>query len=411
MTVTAINHVRNGNGDGDVPLTLAAALAAFQARIPTIRKDQVGVVKSDKGNYKYAYADLSDITEVAMPLLASVGLSWSCKPTMIRDEHGPRFALVYALRHVNGEVDAGEWGLPDPVQTPPQKMGGLISYSRRYAFCAVTGIAPGGDDDDAQASSRREQPAPDAPDWNGEFQRMQRARDAEGLKELWRKLNHANPNARSLLERIAAAVKQIESAQDGAQRPQGRPAATETPAQPDEAASGAASGPDGPVPDESPAREAETAPQAEAGAAGDFQMPVPPPGADQAPPAQQAHHRAIMKVLGDVQGWGRVGDDGRHAFFAGMLRRDIPSQTKVTTPEAAWILQTLARAKKDGQLGVLVYAAMGRELPTDPHEGLPDPRAEEEAWHEKSHPIWRLAQLDTEPRAEDCSVCAARTRR
>lgn len=127
--------------------SLAEALAAFQAEIPTVRKGNTADVKSDRGSYSYSYADLSDITEKAMPLLGKHGLSFTAKPTFVADLG---FVLVYELRHDSGDFDGGTYPLPNP-STPAQQMGSAITYARRYTLCSVTGIAPGGDDDDAGA--------------------------------------------------------------------------------------------------------------------------------------------------------------------------------------------------------------------------------------------------------------------
>ena len=131
--------------------TLAEALAAFQAEVPTIRKDNEARVASQKGSYTYAYADLSDVTEKVMPLLGKHGLSFTAAPTQTK--HG--FVLKYALRHTSGNDLRGTYPLP-PANTSPQALGSAITYARRYALCAVTGVAPGGDDDDAHQA----QPAP-----------------------------------------------------------------------------------------------------------------------------------------------------------------------------------------------------------------------------------------------------------
>ena len=119
----------------------AEALAAFQAEMPTVRKNQ----RANAGNYSYDYADLTDITEAAAPVLARHGLSWTAAPTIT--EHG--FVLRYALLHSAGHREAGDFPLPDPAKFSAQQIGSWLTYARRYALCAVTGIAPGGDDDDA----------------------------------------------------------------------------------------------------------------------------------------------------------------------------------------------------------------------------------------------------------------------
>lgn len=123
----------------------AVALAAFQAELPVIKKDHKASVKSEKGSYSYAYSPLEDISPVAMPLLAKNGLSFTSRPMMT--DHG--FVLRYALLHTAGHREEGDFPLADPSKFDAQKIGSWLTYARRYALCAVTGIAPGGDDDDA----------------------------------------------------------------------------------------------------------------------------------------------------------------------------------------------------------------------------------------------------------------------
>lgn len=127
----------------DAPSGLAAALAAFQAEAPTIAKANT----ADAGNYKYKYADLADVSEKVLPLLGKHGLSFSAKPTLTDDG---RFVLRYRLLHVSGESDGGDYPLSG---NNAQQLGSAITYARRYTLCAITGVAPGGDDDDG-ASAR-----------------------------------------------------------------------------------------------------------------------------------------------------------------------------------------------------------------------------------------------------------------
>ena len=138
----------------------AAALARFQSNLPKIGKDQTATVKSDKGSYTYDYADLALIQSITLPLLTAEGLSFSAKPTLSSDG----FVLRYALRHSGGHEDGGDYPLPDPARSSPQQIGSAITYGRRYTFCAVTGVAPSGEDDDGQtaAESRAVAPKPAA---------------------------------------------------------------------------------------------------------------------------------------------------------------------------------------------------------------------------------------------------------
>lgn len=139
--------------------TLAAALAAFQAELPTVEKGNTARVATKSGpGYTYEYADLSDISPKVLPLLGKHGLSWKTKPTVIDGN----FVLHYALMHELGEADEGIYPLP-PASTAAQTLGGAITYARRYALCAVTGVAPGGDDHDMQPAGAPNPPAAQEP--------------------------------------------------------------------------------------------------------------------------------------------------------------------------------------------------------------------------------------------------------
>jgi hypothetical protein len=134
--------------------TLAAALAAMQAKMPVIEKGRTATVVSQKGSYKYSYAGLDDVARILQPLLAEFGFSFTSRPTL--DPEG-RFVLAYSLLHVSGESLDGAY--PLPPNTAPQAVGSVITYARRYALCAVTG-AVATEDDDGQAASTVERPAP-----------------------------------------------------------------------------------------------------------------------------------------------------------------------------------------------------------------------------------------------------------
>lgn len=129
---------------------LNEALAKFQADLPRVGKDNTARVDhKDGGFHKYKYADLADISSVALPLLGKFGLAFTAKPTTLPNG---AFVLHYKLTHSSGELDEGFYQLPDPGRTDPQKVGSAITYARRYCLCAVTGIHPDGEDDDAAAA-------------------------------------------------------------------------------------------------------------------------------------------------------------------------------------------------------------------------------------------------------------------
>lgn len=152
---------------------LATALAAFQAELPRLRKDETAKVKGESAsgqpvNYTYGYADLAQVSEAVGTCLGKHGLAFTAWPTMT--EKG--FLLTYSLLHEGGEERTGIWPLPDPTRTKPQQLGSAITYARRYAIMAVTGTFPDKEDDDGAAavptshdewaSARPAQPRPQA---------------------------------------------------------------------------------------------------------------------------------------------------------------------------------------------------------------------------------------------------------
>jgi hypothetical protein len=133
---------------------LNAALAKVQKELPKIPKTQTGKVSGiskDTGkpfSYEYKYADLEDVSAAIEPLLGKNGLAF----TSGADTDGQdRMVLDYALLHESGEERIGQFPLwmLIPQRVTAQQLGGLLTYARRYTLCSVTGVAPGGEDNDA----------------------------------------------------------------------------------------------------------------------------------------------------------------------------------------------------------------------------------------------------------------------
>ena len=141
---------------------LAAALAAVQANMPTVHKGNRATVPTKAGgSYSYTYADLSDVTAAALPLLSANGLAWSCTPRS--SERG--WELVGVLLHTSGERLEGV--LPLSGNTP-QEWGSSITYMRRYLLGSMTGLVTDDDDDGSTAqrgAKSRQQPPRKPPLW------------------------------------------------------------------------------------------------------------------------------------------------------------------------------------------------------------------------------------------------------
>ena len=127
--------------------TLAAALVAFQAEMPTVAKTKTANV----GQYRYTYADLADVMEAAAPILTRHGLAYTGSA---RHVDGGRYEVVGILSHESGETREG--ALPLTAGGTPQQMGSAITYARRYLAGLLTGIVTDNDDDGALASSQQE---------------------------------------------------------------------------------------------------------------------------------------------------------------------------------------------------------------------------------------------------------------
>ncbi|MGN6128556.1 MAG: ERF family protein [Humibacter sp.] len=194
----------------------AAALARFQAEVPHIGKDQT----ANTGSYSYAYADLTDITRTSLPLLAACGFAWTARTAVT--EAG--FVLLSSLKHSAGWTETCEWPLPDPARANAQQVGSALTYARRYTFTALTGVAPGGEDDDAQATKDR--PAADAPPpspvvaaKNALWEQAQRLGwDIEQLRE-----RYAQDNGGSVLESASVREMRAYAKQLAKESPSGLP--------------------------------------------------------------------------------------------------------------------------------------------------------------------------------------------
>ena len=129
---------------------LAMALAKAQGEFTKIAKGHVATVTSDKGNYKYGYAELSDYVEVARGPLARNGLAVLQPP--IFDSNG--FVVVETIL-VHGESE--QWMSTElymrPANDRPQTLASTITYARRYAYTAILGLVAEREDDDGQAGN------------------------------------------------------------------------------------------------------------------------------------------------------------------------------------------------------------------------------------------------------------------
>jgi hypothetical protein len=136
---------------------LAKALAAAQAEIEDPHKTKTGKIKgeSKSGNayeYSYKYADIADVLKNVRACLSRHGIAVS-QPTMI---DGNALFIQTKLLHESGQWMASDYPVCN-INGDHQKMGGALTYSRRYALCSMVGVAA---DDDADGQGAAAEPAP-----------------------------------------------------------------------------------------------------------------------------------------------------------------------------------------------------------------------------------------------------------
>ena len=120
------------------PDTASAVVAAY-AELGHVAKD-------GQGNYG-KHATISSVLDAAKPILAKHGLA----VVQTFDDSEPGFVTINTnLIHTSGEQLNGG-GLRMPAPNDPQKVGGAISYARRYALMTFLGLAA--EDDDGQSAS------------------------------------------------------------------------------------------------------------------------------------------------------------------------------------------------------------------------------------------------------------------
>lgn len=140
---------------------VATALAKAQAAFPSIEKNRVAQIRSEKGNYEFHYADLASVLSAVTPSLTAQGIT-----------------LLQPVTNAGGEVrvqtwllhgESGQWirskvlSLTLTKDRPAKELGIAITYLRRYQVGALLGIAPEEDLDDGESQTTPRQEARRAP--------------------------------------------------------------------------------------------------------------------------------------------------------------------------------------------------------------------------------------------------------
>jgi len=121
---------------------IAPALVAALGKLTDVPKNRT----ANTGSYRYTYADLGDVLDMARPILSENGLA----VMQVAEADNAFAAVTTTIIHVSGQFMTSA-PLRLPVGNTPQQAGSAVTYARRYSLMAVLGVA--GDDDDGQAAA------------------------------------------------------------------------------------------------------------------------------------------------------------------------------------------------------------------------------------------------------------------
>ncbi len=177
---------------------LSKALCKAQCGIRPAIKD------SENPHLKSKYADLASCWDACRDALAENGLAVVQIPLATERNE---VQLETILMHESGEFVGGTLSIP-VTKADAQGYGSALTYARRYALCALVGIAPGEDDGDAasKAAPRQNQrPAttpsaqPSGPAAVARTAPRITASQQKELAPIWRKANHPDANVKAWL--------------------------------------------------------------------------------------------------------------------------------------------------------------------------------------------------------------------
>ena len=156
---------------------VAKALAAAQAELKPVLRDKTAEVKSEKGNYKFDYADLASVIEACRSALTKHGIA----VVQGVEVDGGNVKVETRLIHSSGQWLSSTLAMK-ATGDRPQVVGSAITYARRYSLSAMVGLASE-EDDDANAAQGNHgeiggRTSPKPPDTNGSAKQNQAAIDS-----------------------------------------------------------------------------------------------------------------------------------------------------------------------------------------------------------------------------------------
>lgn len=137
---------------------IATALAAAQLEFDAFGRAREVTVKSDKGNYKFAYAPLDVILSAIRPVLSRHGMALTGVTIM-----DGRTLVAVSTRLLHSSGQSLECVVPVVLSDRPknQDVGSALTYARRYGVTTLLCLAADDDDDANQADGNQVQSSRD----------------------------------------------------------------------------------------------------------------------------------------------------------------------------------------------------------------------------------------------------------
>ena len=112
-------------------------------------------VAKSKNGYNYKYAELSQVTDLILPLLAKYNLAVSQLPNTVTENGLTKVVLLTLIMSKDGGILANtlEMGVTiNKGMSLAQSVGSVITYARRYSLTAMFGMAQADDDNSTKST-------------------------------------------------------------------------------------------------------------------------------------------------------------------------------------------------------------------------------------------------------------------
>lgn len=158
---------------------IAPAFIKAQAKIKSALKD------SNNPHFKSKYADFESVVDAYRSAFLEHEIGVIQSPGLLQDG---KMHLVTRLQHSSGEYYEGELSIP-LSKIDAQSYGSAVTYAKRYAVAAMTGVVTS--DDDGNAASEKAEPAFKTAKQLSEWHKTMidliiRAPDMDELKKLYK---------------------------------------------------------------------------------------------------------------------------------------------------------------------------------------------------------------------------------